>query len=187
MSEQEPTTPAPEATPPADPTTDTPPVDMATDPPADDVSTFDPEKALAKIRKQNAENAALRTAKKAAEDKAAASAADASEVPKLREQLMRAEVALELGLPMTLAKRLQGATADEMRADAEELLAQVARPKANPIPLASKPVENLQPGSGKADQSGPAQLTRTDLAGMKPEQIEAARVAGQLNTLLGIR
>lgn len=184
MSEQE-TTPAPEATP-ADPTTETPAAEVTTDPPADDASSFDAEKALAKIRKQNAENAALRTAKKAAEDKAAASAADASEVPKLREQLMRAEVALELGLPMTLAKRLQGVTADEMRADAEELLAQVARPKA-PAPASSKPVENLQPGSGKADQSGPVQLARADLAGMKPEQIEAARVAGQLNTLLGIR
>jgi hypothetical protein len=182
MSEQETTTPAPEAAP-ADATTDAP-AEVVVDAPADDVTTFDPEKALAKIRKQNAENAALRAAKKAAEDKAAANQADASEAPKLREQNMRLEVALELGLPMSLAKRLQGSTAEEMKADAEELLAQVA-PK-QPAKSA-RPVESLQTGTGHADTGTPAQLTRTDLIGMAPEAIEKARSEGQLNTLLGVK
>jgi len=39
-------------------------------------------------------------------------------------------------------------------------------------------------GTRKADASGPRQLSRADLAGMAPGQIEAARVAGQLADLM---
>ena len=176
MSEQESTTEALVA----DTATETAAVEA---PATEHDDTFDATRALDKIRKVNAEAKAMRDRAKAAEDKVATLEADASEVPKLRESLMRAEVALELGLPMSLAKRLQGATAEEMKADAETLLALVA-PKA---PKQQRPVEALQPGSGKADPSVPAQLTRAELQGMKPEQIVAAKAAGQLNDLLGIK
>jgi hypothetical protein len=146
--------------------------------------SFNAESALAKIRKQNQENAALRAAKKAAEEKAQAHEKDAGEAASLRVKLMRAEVALELGLPAAIAKRLQGDTPEALKADAEELLATFA-PKATP--KSSRPVEALQPGSGKAADQGPSQLSKDDLRGMSADAIEAARVAGRLNALLGIK
>ncbi|GAA2294037.1 hypothetical protein GCM10010149_47470 [Nonomuraea roseoviolacea subsp. roseoviolacea] len=41
--------------------------------------------------------------------------------------------------------------------------------------------------SGNREASKPRQLTRADLQGMTPEAIQAARLAGQLNDLLGIK
>ena len=110
MPEQESTTPeAPEA---ATATDEAAPEATATDTPDD---TFDAARALEKIRKVNAEAKAMRDRAKAAEDKVATLEASATETAKLREQLMRAEVALELGLPATLAKRArQGARARAM-------------------------------------------------------------------------
>jgi hypothetical protein len=151
----------------------------------EEVTTFDAEKALAKIRKQNQENAALRAAKKVAEEKAQANEKDAGETQSLRAKLMRAEVALELGLPASIAKRLQGDTPEALKADAEELLATMA-PKAT-APKSVRPVESLQPGSGKSDAGGPAQLSKADLRGMSSDAIEKARVDGRLNDLLGIK
>lgn len=43
-------------------------------------------------------------------------------------RLLRAEVAMEKGLPATLAARLTGSTKEELEADAEQLLALVAKP-----------------------------------------------------------
>jgi vacuolar-type H+-ATPase subunit I/STV1 len=40
-------------------------------------------------------------------------------------------------------------------------------------------------GGARTDASKPSQLTRADLAGMSPEQIEAAREAGRFDNLLG--
>lgn len=42
-------------------------------------------------------------------------------------------------------------------------------------------------GGPKGNPTGPKQLSRSDLAGMEPEQVETARKAGQLNDLLGIK
>lgn len=159
------------------------------EPPTEPGEDFDPARAMDKIRKANAEARSQRERAKAAEDakaaaeaQAAAAQESAAEVPTLRAQLLRAEVALDLGLPAALAKRLVGGTREELLADAEELLATVAPAK----PGASKPVESLAPGSGRGTQQGPQQLTREDVRGMAPEAIEAARVAGRLNQLLGI-
>ena len=45
---------------------------------------------------------------------------------------LRTKVALEKGLPATLANRLQGSTEEEMAADADELLVVVGTPKKPP-------------------------------------------------------
>lgn len=183
MSEQESTTatPAPEAA--ATPTT-------ATEAPAEAVETptadeFDASRALDKIRKANAEAKALRERAKVAEDKATSLEDVAKRVPDLEAQLVRERVARRLSLPDELVDRLRGATEDEVMADAEKLVALVA-PKQRPAAAAARPVESLQPGSGVA-ASGPAQLSRADMAGMTADQIVAAKAAGQFDTLLGIK
>lgn len=135
-------------------TTKTPKAQGATSaPPAEQDPALDPARATEKIRKQNQENASLRAAKKAAEDEAAAAGnrakeleATAARVPDLETRLLRTEIALEFGLPASLAKRLLGSTREEILADAEQLLADVA-PK--PAARSTRPVESLQPGSGR--------------------------------------
>jgi hypothetical protein len=106
----------------------------------------------------------------------------AKRVPDLEAQLVRERVARKLGLPDALVDRLRGGTEDEVMADAESLVALVA-PKA---PKQQRPVEALQPGSGRA-ATGPTQLSRSDLQGMSPEAIVAAKSEGRLNELLGVK
>ena len=139
--QQQDPTPAPEAAP------------EATAPEVDD---FDPARAMDKIRKANSEARAQRDrakaaedAKAAAEDKVKVAEQAAQRVPDLEAKLLRAEVALELGLPAALAKRLLGATREELLADAEELMSTVAKPRAA---SSTRPVESLKPGSGASDE-----------------------------------
>lgn len=161
MSEQQ--TAAPEA---AQPVTED--QDPQTAPEAAD--EFDATRALEKIRKANAEAKSLRDrakaaeeAKNAAEDKVKAAQEAAARIPELESRLLRAEVALELGIPASLAKRLVGGTREELLADAEELMATVA-PKAGPKQV--RPVESLQPGSGKAAEPDvDAQIAAASKAG----------------------
>lgn len=132
--------------------------------------SFDATRALEKIRKANAEAKSLRDrakaaeeAKNAAEDKVKAAQEAAARIPELESRLLRAEVALELGIPASLAKRLVGGTREELLADAEELMATVA-PKAGPKQV--RPVESLQPGSGKAAEPDvDAQIAAASKAG----------------------
>lgn len=164
---------APEATEPDAQTPD------ATQPePGDD---FDAARAMDKIRKANAEAKALRDRAKAAEDAKAAALTEvetakqeAAQVPTLKAQLLRAEVALELGLPASLAKRLVGGTRDELLADAEELLATVT-PAAKGS-KASRPVESLAPGSGPTS-TGPS----------LDQQIAAAQKAGDWRAVIALQ
>lgn len=60
--------------------------------------------------------------------------------------------------------------------------------RSKPYLAVGKPSATPAPGSanGGPQGSGPAQWTESDLQGKTPEQIEAARVSGLLNTLLGI-
>lgn len=131
--------------------------------PTDDGDTFDAARALEKIRKSNAEARQLRERAKAAEQKATEAGELAARVPELEQRALRAELAVDLGIPLDLAARIQGTTLDEMRADAEKLLALVA-PKA--APKQSRPVESLQPGSGRgADMSVDDQIAAAQAAG----------------------
>lgn len=92
----------------------------------EDSTEWDHERSLRKIRKANAENKRLRERAKAAEKKAASADDLESENASLRAANLRLEVAGELGIPVPLAKRLQGGTREEIMADAEDLLELVA-------------------------------------------------------------
>lgn len=119
-----------------DPTEDTTAVDSAA-PAAEDTGQsdskaqeeaapqeeFDASRALAKIRKSNAEAEALRKRAKAAEAKAASVDDLTRERDALALQVRQLKVGGEYGLPAALAERLRGDSEEEMKKDAEQLLA----------------------------------------------------------------
>lgn len=100
---------------------------------------FDPDRAAARIAKIQSENKNLRERAKAAEEKA-------KQISALEAENLRLTVGYELQLPHELARRLQGATRDELIEDAKGLIELVG-----PTPAASrKPVEVLR-GGGRPD------------------------------------
>lgn len=150
MSEQE--TQEPEET--QDVTADTTDVDRPEAPEATDENEsdwrkdFDPDKAAARISKLQSESKNLRervkTAEKKNEDVDSLTQANSS----LALENTRLQVGYELGLPLALARRLQGGTRDEMLADADELLKIAGAGKA---PAQRKPIEALR-GGGQPEQ-----------------------------------
>lgn len=132
--------------------------DTEEDPGEDDSSEWDSDRAMAKIKKINAENKRLRDRAKAAESEAEKSQAQlASENESLKSRLLRLEVAGELGLPASIAGRLQGGTRDEIVADAEELLKLIG-PKR---PGSQKPGNPF--GEGHGTDSGQGAVDYEDL------------------------
>jgi hypothetical protein len=99
----------------------------------------------AALAKANKEAERLRLKEKEREDaqlseieKAKRDADEAKiELEKLRSAKVRADIALELGLPAKWVGRLQGDAEDELRADAAEILADLNKPK-KPAPDASQ-------------------------------------------------
>ena len=107
-------------------------------------SAWDPERAKAKIRKINSENKQLRERATQAEARAANAGDLEQRNAALEAEALKLRVGYELGLPITLATRLQGATREEMIADAEALV-EIVSPKGAPTP--ARPVETLKPGA----------------------------------------
>lgn len=124
---------------------------------------FDKTRALAKIHKTNSENAALRKrladfekAEKDRED------ADKDELTKAQEASVglsasvgsltlentRLRVALSRGLTEKQAARLQGASREDLEADADDFLADLAPRSADTESLTARPRENLPRGGG---------------------------------------
>jgi hypothetical protein len=109
------------------------------------VSPEEVARIRAALAKANKEAERLRLKEKEREDaqlseidKAKRDADEArSELEKLRSAKVRADIALELGLPAKWVGRLQGDTEDELRADAAEILADLNKPK-KPAPDASQ-------------------------------------------------
>lgn len=92
---------------------------------------------------------------------------------------LRARVAAAKGVDIDL---LTGSTQEEVEASAARLLAW--RDAAAPKPPASSSAGDAGP---RGEPIGaPKQLTRADLAGMTPAQIDRARRAGQLNKIMGV-
>ena len=132
-----------------------------------DEEPFDERRARAKIQKANAEAANLRKRLKELEPLAAKyrelEEANKSETQKLTERLtaaekraqdaelnaLRLEVAISKGLPPVLAKRLIGATKEELEADADELIASFGGGERKPP--SRRPVERLR-GGGDPDE-----------------------------------
>jgi hypothetical protein len=168
----------------SEPTGD-PPADPVADPPADPPKAKDDDglgeagkKALAAERKARADaEKELAKYRKAEQDKADADkselqkAADAREAAEKRAteaelRVLRLEVAAEKGLTATQAKRLVGATRDELIADADDLIASFPAPaKGEEKPKGPKP----DPSQGSRGD----QKTRTTSLGQA--------VAGALN------
>jgi hypothetical protein len=97
-----------------------------------------------------------------------------------RQARWKLEAISEHKLPAEWADRLRGATRDELIADAASL--------AKLLPAAPQSQFQGTADGGVRDQGvQKSQLTRADLAGMKPAQIEAARKEGRLNQLMGIK
>lgn len=119
----------------------------------DEGGDFDATKALEKIRKLNSENKNLREAKKVAEEKAAGSDEKDKRVLALEAEVRRVRIGAKHGLPEELIDRLRGDTEEEILADAETLLALVARR----TPPTGKPTEHLRGGGGQ-----PAEPDETD-------------------------
>jgi len=135
-------------------TTDAPEADEDAEP--DWRKNFDPDKAAARITKLQSEAKNLRDRAKTAEQKAAGVDEKDTRITGLEAQVLRYEVAFDLGLPRELADRLKGNTKDEMLADAEALVKLVGAPKAT---ATRKPSEALRGGGGGGD----AEPVETDL------------------------
>lgn len=88
----------------------------------DDEEVWDRERSQRKIRKINAENKRLRERTKQAEEKAGTADELDTRNKALTRENLQLKVALELGLPMKLAERLQGDSREELVADAEQLI-----------------------------------------------------------------
>lgn len=146
--------------------------DPATDPPADDLGDAG-KKALAAERK------ARREAEKQLRDIQARlkeiEDAEKPEIDKLREEVedlrrtaaqheaaaLRAEVAMSKGLTAGQAKRLQGATREELEADADEILEQFPAAGGAKPPPSSKPSPDLKGGTDPTsvpEEMNPAKL-----------------------------
>ena len=144
--------------------------------------------------------AAERTARKAAEKAATEAAAKVKEyedaqrtegerltaraeaaearAAKAEAAALRSSIVNEFGLPADLADLVTGDEA-AMRATAERL---------KPYLTPAQKFGAVDTGPKNVADSGlPKQLTRAEVQGMKPEQILAAKSAGQLNELLGIK
>ena len=117
------------------------PADTETDSPeeTDKEEAWDPERARRKIGKVNSENKALRERAATAEKKAANVDDLTQENGGLKATVLQLEVGYELGLPLAIAKRLQGSNREEMLADAEALVDLVSPAKR---PGTRKPVES---------------------------------------------
>lgn len=129
--------------------------------------------ALAKVQ-------AFEDAQKSEAERLAAKVADLeAAAAKANAEAARQRIVNETGLPADLADLVSGADEDAMRATAERIKAHLApAQKFGPVDTSPKSV---------ADSGLPKQLTRTDIASMSPAQIEAARVAGQLDSLMGVK
>lgn len=152
---------------PADDPTPTPTDDPKPDPtpsddPKPDDEPFDAARARATIDRQRAsEAAAIERAKKAearakeledagksdAERREEKHSATEKENGSLKSENARLKVALELGLTASQAKRLVGETEDELKADAEELLASFGGKQDRGDDKRRRPKENLRPGT----------------------------------------
>lgn len=124
--------------------------DTEESPEDDKGEAWDPERARRKIAKTNSENKALRDRATKAEEKAAGVDELTTENGGLKATVLQLEVGYELGLPLAIAKRLQGSTREEMLADAEALVELVSPAKK---PATRRPAEALRGGGAPSEET----------------------------------
>lgn len=146
------------------PETGTTPAETATAPdPKQDTRLPDDHPAAVALKKANKEAEELRLKVKEFEDqgkseldKAAAKAAEAEQrAAEAEARALRLEVAAAKGLTPSQAKRLIGATREELEADADEILADFAAAKkpADKLPSRPKPAKG-DPSTDASDLKG---------------------------------
>jgi hypothetical protein len=96
----------------------------------------------------------------------------------LEVKALRASIAASKGIDPEL---LTGSTEEEITASADRLLAWRGGGEKTPASTSSKDAGELGDTI-----SGPKQLTRDDLKGMTPKEINEARKNGQLNSIMGV-
>jgi hypothetical protein len=95
-------------------------------------------------------------------------------------ELLRLKVASEKGIPANALDLLPGSSREELESAADKLLSLIADQSKPKTPM---PDEN----QGKPVPTSLGQLTEADLKNMSPVELNAARKAGRLNELLGIK
>ena len=135
----------------------------------------------------NAEKAkrfdALEEASKTEQQKAAdAAAKSATERDEARAEAARLRAAVKFGLTEEDLTHLDGIPAERVEAIAEWVASRAPAPKAPAAPPATSQGDVGDPIGG-----GTGQLSRSDIAGMSPDEINSARAQGRLNVLLGIK
>lgn len=179
MSDQLDTTPDP-----------TPDVEAEITEPQGDVDSTDWKSEARKWEKRAKEANAFRedadkwreyeAAQKPAQERLAEELASAkSEADLARQTLLRYEVAAEKGIPGDALRLLTGSTREELDESADTLLALIATQSKTKPQLPD--TNQGQPASNTAGQI----TDRAQLAGMTAAQIDEARKAGRLDTLLG--
>lgn len=126
-----------------------------------DEGEFDPDRALAKIKRLNSENKNLREAKKAAEEKVAGTDEKDARIKALEAENLRVRIGSRHGLPDELIDRLKGETEEEILADAEKLLGLVSTRKTPPT---RQPREALR---GGGNPSAPTEETDVSKLGAR--------------------
>jgi len=141
---------------------------------------FDPKKAWNLVKGLREDKAKLRSQR----DELAAKLAEiekshgelsekAQRVAELELELTRREIAEAKGVPAKLRRFLTGSTREEIEAAADELMSGVEEIKPR--------IPDLKQGNRGETRR---QLTRADLQGMTPQEINTARKAGLLDDLL---
>jgi len=171
----------PEVVEPAEPAVATP-IELPADHPL--VKTLAAQKAdLKQLREKAKRLDDLEDAQRTEIERAQARAEAAErELNQTRLEALRAQVALDKKLTPSQAKRLVGATREELEADADELLADLK----NTAPAAAASSE----GQGKQGEvvGQTKQITSKDqLKSMTAQEIVAARRDGRLNELMGVK
>src|SRR5690606_3339290 len=105
------------------------------------------------------------------------------ELANLKREMALKDVTSKYNLPEELTQFVTGDNAEEMEAKAKLLAEKIA---ATPAEIPGKPKLRPTPGNGAADDT-PGQLTREDLKSMSPDEIVAARAAGRLNEVMGVK
>ena len=123
------------------------------------------ERELARYRKAEQDKAdAEKTELQKASETAAAAETRATEA---EARALRLEVAAAKGLPLAMAKRLQGTTRDELEADADELLAAVPPKTAGDPPARPGPKPDPSQGARGEPKTRPTSLGAAVAAALK--------------------
>jgi hypothetical protein len=144
-------------------------------------TTTEQRELLKRLAEAESKVQAFEDANKTEQEKAAARAEAAEKrAAEAEAKALRLEIASELNVPESLRKFLTATDDAGLRAQADELTKALSAATAESAPRQPKP----DPSQGAKPGSITAQLSKADLAGMTPQQINEALEAGRLVDVL---